>query len=803
METQLSKEMLALYEACQPKKAELEAGILNALRMIMQPGEVYEMRIPKGEKGRVMAGYFSTPETLAQAVFGLKGSFPGIYLTLNPCNAAVHSRYFNRIEQYATVTTSDHDIARRSLILIDCDAERPANVSSTFEQHALALECAYNIRDGLKGLGFPYPILADSGNGAHLLYKVDLPNDDATTALVKKFLAGVSARYAMAGVKVDQSVFNAARITKLYGSMVRKGDSTPDQPHRRSGIIDAPSGLQVVPVALLELVADWAPPQQAANQTGGGSGSRKTEGPFDLEAFIKKHGLKTGGKLDMRGGGHKWILEACPMNPDHSGGCAVIIQQTNGALAFKCHHNSCTGIRWVTLREHLEPGYKKGKARQSGSDEGLSLNEKIKLELLSKHHFARDKSETLFLYKDGVYDSEGGAFTVRQMAEKLCSEWGAKWNPAVGFAAIESVKLNSPVIWDVPPSDEINLLNGILNTRTRVKRDHDPAFLSSIRIPISYDPHAKCPAIDAFMARVQDADTQHLLAGICGVSMIPYTSLQKAFLIVGVGSNGKGIFTGIISAFLGGSKNCSAKSLQQLSENQFSTSGVFGKIANICTDLPVAQMEDSDAFKKITAGEEVEAQFKGKDSFTFKPFARLIFSSNGFPTSKDAGNAFFRRWLVAEFVAVFTPGTEEAQDGDQVAADFDGLLNSLITPAELSGLLNRSLDELEQIRKAGGFRQSPSMKFAFSKFQQETDPVHAFLAEHVTEVPGGKYLVQQLRADYRTWCKSRHLMPLMDNGFARRVKALLAGKVVFHKTKEAENSFYVGIAPAARDDGRW
>src|SRR2546423_716170 len=76
--------------------------------------------------------------------------------------------------------------------------------------------------------------LADSGNGYHLLPLVDLPNDDTSKELVKQLLTALGNRFNNGTVKIDAAVFNAARITKLYGTIARKGDSTEDRPHRRS-----------------------------------------------------------------------------------------------------------------------------------------------------------------------------------------------------------------------------------------------------------------------------------------------------------------------------------------------------------------------------------------------------------------------------------------------------------------------------------------------------------------------------------------------------------------------------------------
>jgi hypothetical protein len=100
--------------------------------------------------------------------------------------------------------------------------------------------------DDLRAAGWPDPVVPDSGNGAHLLYGVDLPNDSRTTELVKGILAGVAARCATDDVTVDQTVFNAGRITKVYGTMVCKGDNLPDRPHRRSRLLEIPDHLVVL-----------------------------------------------------------------------------------------------------------------------------------------------------------------------------------------------------------------------------------------------------------------------------------------------------------------------------------------------------------------------------------------------------------------------------------------------------------------------------------------------------------------------------------------------------------------------------
>ena len=79
--------------------------------------------------------------------------------------------------------------------------------------------------------------MADSGNGAHLLYRIDLPNDDESTDLVKGCLGVLDALFSDGSVSVDAANFNAARIWKLYGTTSKKGDNTPSRPHRHANIV--------------------------------------------------------------------------------------------------------------------------------------------------------------------------------------------------------------------------------------------------------------------------------------------------------------------------------------------------------------------------------------------------------------------------------------------------------------------------------------------------------------------------------------------------------------------------------------
>jgi len=101
--------------------------------------------------------------------------------------------------------------------------------------------------------------LADSGNGGHVLIRVDLPNDDGSKQLVRQLLRSLADRFGDDEVAVDVAVSNAARITKLYGTLARKGNSTTERPYRCSGLLEVPDCIEPAPRAVLEAIARVSP----------------------------------------------------------------------------------------------------------------------------------------------------------------------------------------------------------------------------------------------------------------------------------------------------------------------------------------------------------------------------------------------------------------------------------------------------------------------------------------------------------------------------------------------------------------
>ena len=331
-------------------------SIVSALKLWFREGDVFEIRVLDATTSEWMrphmeSGYFDhehIPDA-ADAIGKLR-SYRGAYATVNPVNPDLLARACNRLRGITReATTSDSDILSRRWLLVDCDPKRVSGVSSSDSEHEAALSMACKIRDGLSASGWPDPIMQDSGNGAQMMYRIDLPPDDG--GLVQRCIAGI----ATAGddqVDVDLTVFNPARIWRIPGTMNCKGDDVPTRPHRMAQILSVPEKKGTVSITQMEKAAAWKNIQPTVTAE---TAIEPVNSEFDLDSWIRQYCPELG-EPQIWKDGRKWVFPVCPFNEAHRNKSAVLIQQSNGAIAFRCHHNSCTGNDWHKLRELRQPG---------------------------------------------------------------------------------------------------------------------------------------------------------------------------------------------------------------------------------------------------------------------------------------------------------------------------------------------------------------------------------------------------------------------------------------------------------------
>lgn len=353
-----------------------EATIRQAISILKPNNELFEVRILQkaNNRKRVISGYFTDTDTLINAFDTIDPRATNIYITINKVNDDCYSREQHDCFRLTDATTHDHEIDSYEWLFIDLDPKRLAEISSTDEELEASKALADKVYHYMQSKGFYEPIRALSGNGAHLLYRIDLPNTEESKALISKCLVVLASLFNTDKVKIDEVNHNQSRICKLYGTLAQKGASTQSRPHRMSKITSAPDVIQVNTLEMLKSLADELPDAPVEKKRQTTSTTITVTNEFDLESWMFEHGLEPM-KKESGTGCVIYPLANCPFDHSHTNGDSKIFHYSDGAIAFKCHHNSCRGKKWQDVRELLEPGAYDNNFEDDGHiDEGWKLH---------------------------------------------------------------------------------------------------------------------------------------------------------------------------------------------------------------------------------------------------------------------------------------------------------------------------------------------------------------------------------------------------------------------------------------------
>lgn len=240
----------------QAKLARAVGVVTNWMTRLVAPDQVVELRalrVKDGAKGgATWAGTFRGDEldALVRAALELSGHCQGVYYTLNPLRDSRFVKVAPRVRRAGVgELASDADVIERRWLLIDIDPVKPVahkDDSATDDEKAKTLEVARRVKEYMATVSAAEPILCDSGNGHHLLYRMQPYEVDVKSLPVgdddeiRKVLAHLAAKFSGPDGKIDTAVFNPARIVKFPGTLACKGEASEERPHRRARVLEVP-----------------------------------------------------------------------------------------------------------------------------------------------------------------------------------------------------------------------------------------------------------------------------------------------------------------------------------------------------------------------------------------------------------------------------------------------------------------------------------------------------------------------------------------------------------------------------------
>lgn len=353
----------------------------------------------------------------------------------------------------------------------------------------------------------------------------------------------------------------------------------------------------------------------------------------------------------------------------------------------------------------------------------ISLIEQATETILNSNQFVTlQESKEILHYHNGVY-VPGGEIIIEKEAERV---FGYKLTSnhlteIKGHIMRKTYHERTDFDKDL---DIINLRNGLYSIREDLLIPHSPDYLSLDQKPIIYNPNSKPKLFWEFLK-----DVLYPIDIRTAIEAMAYTFYRDCpfeyyFKLFGYGSNGKSVFTALITS-IHGRENVSNVSVKTLMENRFGLADLEFKSVNIDSEYSDASIKDSSILKKLTGGRKQHTRIERKNQHAYDTYlhAKLFFNANSFNERIEKTNADFRREVIISF-----PNTFEGKRDDPQ------LLQKLEKQEEISGLFNILMIALRRILKNKGiYMNEKTIEERRKKSERVADPIKSFLEEAIAE----------------------------------------------------------------------
>jgi putative DNA primase/helicase len=376
---------------------------------------------------------------------------------------------------------------------------------------------------------------------------------------------------------------------------------------------------------------------------------------------------------------------------------------------------------------------------------------------MSKNIDAFYGAEEFYSYDNGVYKQVHNLVAARMVRDHIFD----KYATASGINDTLTqwqILIHKPV--DIINSNPyiINVKNGLYNVLEDKLLEHTPEYYSTVQMNANYDKEAQCPRFMEFLNECLYPEDIPLVQEIIGYLLIPVNRAQKSFVFVGAGHAGKSTLLSVAQDILLGNSNVSNVPWQALSD-RFKTAELFGKLANIFADLPSKSFDDNGLFKSITGEDYITAEKKNKPPFSFRPYARLLFSCNEIPKNYgDRSSAFYRRLIIIRFSKPIPVEKRDVHLKDKLALEADGIFMWA-----LEGLKRL-------IKNHYVFSESERAKEELNNYRIESNSILSFVQDNCILDEDKCTEFQELYRKYKEYCEESGLHHVAQKTFSKEFR---------------------------------
>jgi P4 family phage/plasmid primase-like protien len=389
-----------------------------------------------------------------------------------------------------------------------------------------------------------------------------------------------------------------------------------------------------------------------------------------------------------------------------------------------------------------------------------------------------DDTGNFWVYGGGVWRPDQG-----EVGRRIVDALGERYRPSHARAVREVLAARLERILPAPVGRYLNFRNGMLRWDAAggpALVEHHPEFMSTVQLPLDWNPDATCRAFDDFVAAAIPVDDRARAWQILGYLMMSGNPLQRLFMLIGSGGNGKGVYLNVVRALLG-EDNVSAVPLQEFSESQFATAELYGKLANLCGDIDSTFISNTGRIKELSGDDKMKGERKFGQPFYFRFWGKAMFSANAIPGAADSSRGWLRRWEVVEFP--YTPTKP------------DPLLSTRVTEQEsLEGIAVRAVHALCDLMATQEFVSGESSDKARSEFAEKANKVIRWMNDpdsNVTQEEGVFCKGTALLKAFRAWEEHDSGNAQHPTGSQRFTE--LAGQAGLRRVVRRGNRGFVGL----------
>ena len=266
------------------------------------------------------------------------------------------------------------------------------------------------------------------------------------------------------------------------------------------------------------------------------------------------------------------------------------------------------------------------------------------------------------------------------------------------------------------PHENVNFIplkNGILDFESQTLKEHSPNNYLFNFYPVEWNQDSHCPQFDEFLTDIVPQDAVNLVYQMIGAIFHKESyRMQKAFLLVGGGANGKSLLLKIVEGIVGSSNICGLD--WTTLAKPFAMSNIYNKAAAICTDMNTNGFIPREVKAAIT-GDTIECDRKYMTPIQFAPTCLWIACANEMPRTKDKTHGFYRRFIPISFPNSFEEDPTFERKMLQKCRE------------EQSGILYTALSAYKQAWDKGCFDLPETTKHLQVSLREASDTIRTYI----------------------------------------------------------------------------